>query len=306
VCLREVGCESSGNRKPNARAIEGELIIHMKKNTTSKTSAQNGDKASVTSDANTQAQSVSATPTSPCMSLQVMEEGKLLLDQPEPTTERNNQPLTPEEEQDLDRCETIIKKNKTSFNETCAAMDEIWTKQLFRRDYSSFKEYCQEKWGFSRTYGYRLVSAHRMIEKVSTMVNTPNLITSGTQAAELAKVPEQQVAAVVKQAKKKAGTNNMTSRHIKEAAAEQLGKATEQAKAVPTQLDTPAVQNTITLTQEFCQVGLPDFKGILEMLDNIASMAAELDDQPTLKVEIAKVRSIVGHYARFESFRKAA
>jgi len=278
----------------------------MKKNTTSKNSVKNGDQASATSDAATPVELVSPDPTPTCMSLQVRQEGILLADQPQAIEPANNKHLTPEEEKDLDRCENVIKRNKTSFRETCAAMDEIWTKELFRRDYKSFKEYCEKKWGFSRTYGYRLVNAHKTIEKVSTMVDTPNPITSGTQAAEIAKVPEEQVAVVVKRAKEKAGTNNMTSRHIKEAAAGQLGKAAEHAKAVSRRLDSPAVQQTIALTQEFCQAGLPDFKGILEMLDNIASMAAELDDQSTLKVEIAKVRSIVGHYARFESFRKAA
>jgi hypothetical protein len=107
------------------------------------------------------------------------------------------------------------------------------------------------RWHFSRAHGYRLVRARKTIKKVSTMVDTSNAITSGTQALELAKVPEQQRVAVLKEAVKKAANGKLTSRHIKEAAKELKGEnpahnamsalsTGETPKSNPANITTPA------------------------------------------------------------------
>ena len=94
----------------------------------------------------------------------------------------NNEPLTAQEQLDLRRCEIVIEETQTAFLDNIAAMHEIWAKRLYRAEYQSFKQYCKKRWDFSRAYGYRLVEAHKLIQKLSTIVDTPVTITSGTQA----------------------------------------------------------------------------------------------------------------------------
>jgi hypothetical protein len=140
-----------------------------------------------------------------------------------------SEPLSAEEQLDLRRYEIEIEENKEAFLTMAAALFEIWSRRLYRENYKSFKQYCRKRWDFSRAYGYKLINAHKTIQKVSTMVDTPVAITSGTQALELAKVPEDPQAEVVKNAMQKANNGNLTSRHIKEAAQELKAAITVQS-----------------------------------------------------------------------------
>jgi hypothetical protein len=149
----------------------------------------------------------------------------------------NAEPLTAQELIDLRRYEIEIEENKVAFLTMAADLFEIWSRRLYRENYRSFKQYCRERWDFSRAYGYQLINAHKTIAKMSTIVDTPIPITSGTQALVLAKVPEDQQAEVVKNAMQKAANGKLTSRHIKEAAQELEGRITTQdaTSATPTE-----------------------------------------------------------------------
>ncbi len=116
----------------------------------------------------------------PCMALEVMAGGISLSAADEPEV-GGSKALTEEEQQDLRRCEIVIEENKTAFEATAAAMHEILTKRLYRAEYRTFKEYCQKRWKFSRSYGHRLAKAHETME-VSPIGDTPKAIKNENQA----------------------------------------------------------------------------------------------------------------------------
>lgn len=278
----------------------------MQSKITSKNSVDNGDQASVTSDATTPLQAVSPNASEPCLSLQVTNEGIFLADHAEPTAPSNSLPLSPEEEQDLERCEKVLMRTKKGVEEAWAALDEIWSKRLYRSQYGSFKEYCKEKWKFSRAQGYRLLKAHETMKTVSPTGDTSNLTINERQLRELAKAPKEKQTDVFKKAQRKSGSGKMTNRQVKEAAAEVCEKSDEQVDAAPRQADSAAVKNVVAVTNEFSGSGFPTFKEMYQMAENIASLAEEPDDTAALKTEIAKLRSFLRLYSQFEGQREAA
>ncbi len=185
-----------------------------------------GDHGAAASElANHQQKLVPQEPRGPSLALMIGDTDVVLPDEVD-SGKSNTEPLTAQEQIDLRRYEIEIEENRDAFLTMAADLFEIWSRRLYRENYRSFKQYCRERWDFSRAYGYQLINAHKTIEKVSTVVDTPVAITSGTQALVLAKVPEEQQAEVVKKAMQKAADGKLTSRHIKEAAQELKGGIT--------------------------------------------------------------------------------
>ena len=218
----------------------------------------------------------------------------------------DNQPLTSEEDVDFKRCETIIEENKTSFVETCAALNEIWSKRLFRIQYKSFKEYCEKKWKFSRAQGYRLLKAHETLKQVSPMGDTSNLTITERPLRELAKVSREKRAAVLKDAKEKAGSASVTNRHIRQATADANGQPEKPDEAVIDETSAAQVEEAIALTQDRAEIGLPSFQQMYQMIENIAGLVEDLEPVPGLKPEIAKLRSCLRHYSQLVVLKEAA
>ena len=71
------------------------------------------------------------------------------------------------------------------------ALLAIRDKRLYRQDFGTFEEYCQERWGMERRHAYRLMDAAQAVENVS--LGTQILPTSERQARPLTKLePELQ------------------------------------------------------------------------------------------------------------------
>lgn len=70
------------------------------------------------------------------------------------------------------------------------ALAEIRDSRLYRADYSTFEDYCREKWGWERRHAYRLITA-AAVTAMSPIGLRPQ---TESQARELAKVePEKRV-----------------------------------------------------------------------------------------------------------------
>lgn len=84
--------------------------------------------------------------------------------------------------------EAIIDRGLKSFIEVGEALAEIREERLYLEQYSTFEEYCQERWHFTR------VRAHQLISAASTALTIVNSDLAApineAQARELAKVPE--------------------------------------------------------------------------------------------------------------------
>jgi hypothetical protein len=92
-------------------------------------------------------------------------------------------PLTRDEARRLKECESVIERGLKTFYTVGNALAEIRESRLYRISYSTFEDYCRERWQMSRFYAHRLIDAAQVVENLLPMGNVPN---SERQARELA------------------------------------------------------------------------------------------------------------------------
>jgi len=73
-------------------------------------------------------------------------------------------PLTAEEKQRLSRLEKVIDAKLGDFFEVGSALMEIKINGLFRETHRNFNVYCQERWGFGRSYANKLIGSAERIQ----------------------------------------------------------------------------------------------------------------------------------------------
>jgi hypothetical protein len=74
----------------------------------------------------------------------------------------------------LAELEQVVDRGLQTFLEVGQALREIRDSRLYREDYSTFEAYLDERWGMSRSRGYRLIDAAAVAELVSPMGDIPN------------------------------------------------------------------------------------------------------------------------------------
>lgn len=91
----------------------------------------------------------------------------------------------------LTECESIIEHGMKTFVEVGTALIEIRDSRLYHTEYSTFEDYCRERWGMSRPKAYQLIDAAGVVNNLSTMVDIVPI--NERQARPLTKLePEQQ------------------------------------------------------------------------------------------------------------------
>lgn len=93
--------------------------------------------------------------------------------------------LTTIEVNRLESLETTIQRGIKSFIEVGAALSEISEKRLYRAQYETFEEYCQQRWDFTAARGRQLMSA---VEAIASLPDDLPRPARASQAQELAKV----------------------------------------------------------------------------------------------------------------------
>ena len=113
----------------------------------------------------------------------------------------NDDELSLEDERDRLRLERQVER---AFYAAGCALRELRDRRLYRSTHKTFKEYCQDRFGFTRSHPYRLIDAASVIDNLSQM--SPNgrqnnsllenvgdiLPTSERQCRPLAKLEPQQ------------------------------------------------------------------------------------------------------------------
>jgi hypothetical protein len=66
--------------------------------------------------------------------------------------------LTPADQKELIRLETVIQNGWTTFLEVGSALLKINADRLYRDKYETFEAYCHERLGLSRPYAYSLIA----------------------------------------------------------------------------------------------------------------------------------------------------
>jgi len=101
--------------------------------------------------------------------------------------------LSDDERDELERCEGIIERGLPVFFEVGAALLRVRDLRLYRGSYATFEDYCQARWGFSKTYANNLIAATSVRNNLTTIV-VKTLPSNEAQTRPLAKLktPEQQ------------------------------------------------------------------------------------------------------------------
>ena len=72
--------------------------------------------------------------------------------------------ITAQEHERLKALESVVKTGKQAFVEVGLALEEIRVKRLYRAEFKSFKDYCAERWGFTRARAEQLIWAAETVE----------------------------------------------------------------------------------------------------------------------------------------------
>jgi hypothetical protein len=87
------------------------------------------------------------------------------------------------EQSRLAELEQVVERGMQTFVEVGLALLEIRDGRLYRQTHDTFEAYLDERWGMSRSRGYQLIDGARVVELVSTTVDTAP--TNEAQAREL-------------------------------------------------------------------------------------------------------------------------
>lgn len=120
----------------------------------------------------------------------------------------------------LAELETVIERGLQTFIEVGSALMEIRNSRLYRQMYTTFEEYCQERWDLRKSRIYQLMDAAEVVEnlKSSTIVelssgNIP-LPVNEAQARPLAKLEVELQRQAWQRAVETAPQGRITAKHV--------------------------------------------------------------------------------------------
>jgi len=123
--------------------------------------------------------------------------------------------LTLNEQARLNECEAVIERGLKTFVEVGNALLAIREAKLYRLDYETFEEYCQERWGFTNEYArlnMRAAEVVKRIQETPTMVGV--LPTTESQARPLTQLEPEEQAVAWQRVVESAPNGKVTAAHV--------------------------------------------------------------------------------------------
>lgn len=190
-------------------------------------------------------------------------------------------PLSAEELQQLESCETIIRKGLETFVEVGRNLAIVRDQKLYRGKYPTFDAYVEFEWHFSKQRASQLISASDVHAILSTRIEPSKLPTSERAMRELMKAPEDKRADVLEEAARggKPTTDRIASARAKIVPGKSKGK--KEKAPPPVRLET-ALSSAATwclfLTQcEPSKLSEEERKSVLVVQDNLTDVFAKLN-----------------------------
>jgi hypothetical protein len=81
--------------------------------------------------------------------------------------------LSPDEVLSLEHYEQIIAQGIKTFVQVGQALLTIREHRLYRESYTTFEDYCRQRWDLSRPYAYQLIEASQVVNRVSAQTLCP-------------------------------------------------------------------------------------------------------------------------------------
>ena len=110
--------------------------------------------------------------------------------------------------------EAIIQKGLNTFYEVGNALTDIRDNKQYKENYSTFEDYCIERWDIKKAYAYQLIQSTKTIANLSTTVDI--LPDTQRQTRELSKAPQEEQAQVWETAQEETGKEQPTAKEIKQ------------------------------------------------------------------------------------------
>lgn len=109
--------------------------------------------------------------------------------------------------------ETVIERGLSTFMDVGEALLAIRDKRLYRNTHSTFEDYCQHRWGFTRQHGNRLISAFETAKRLEPIGSIP---ASESHIRPLTQLDPDEQDEVWQRANETAPEGNITARHVQE------------------------------------------------------------------------------------------
>lgn len=114
----------------------------------------------------------------------------------------------------LQECERVIERGLKTFVDVGNALLEIRDSRLYRADYSTFEDYCRERWGFNRTYAFYMIESAKVITNLNVHNCEQVLPVNESQARPLVSLePDLQIEAW-QRAVETAPESGITAKHV--------------------------------------------------------------------------------------------
>ena len=128
--------------------------------------------------------------------------------------------LVPAEHARLAELEAVVERGLQMFVEVGLALAEIRDGRLYRHTHGTFEAYLDERWGWSRSHGYRLIDGARVAELLSPIGDMP---ANEAQARELVPLLERpdELVDVVRELRAEHG-ERLTAEKVRAAVTEKL------------------------------------------------------------------------------------
>lgn len=168
------------------------------------------------------------------------------------------EPISLTESKQLVSLESKIEAGQKTFLEVGLALAEIRDNKLYRSDYSTFEDYCKEKWGWEKRYWQYVIAASETVRNLPEPSRT--IVHSESQARELSKAAPEQREEVLRSV---AAKGPVTAKAIREEIQEVVEVENPEPVSPPTleskfkaataNLEIPPVEPELTPFQEFEQ-----------------------------------------------------
>lgn len=144
--------------------------------------------------------------------------------------------LTAAEADLLEQAETTIARGIKTFIEVGEALTQVRDNRLYRANFITFDDYCQDRWGFDRTRAQNFITASRVALEISNTGQPAPVVESQARAlAPLLEDPEEMRAAFTEAIARSDG--KPTAAVIREVVRERMDPASLLAQVAERQLD---------------------------------------------------------------------
>lgn len=120
--------------------------------------------------------------------------------------------LTLDEQVQLEAYEVVIANGLQTFYEVGTALAEIRDNRLYRAEFKTFEDYCDQRWGIGRNYANKVIAASKVVKNLGT--NVPTLPVSESQTRPLTSLPPHEQQRAWQEAVDTAPNGKPTAAHV--------------------------------------------------------------------------------------------